>query len=107
MPIARHKKYSVNVECDIVADPPAVFDALTHHTQRWDYYAIEFQGTDSGNTVILRDGDGNAFTERVLAYQAGKLFARTEQRFTDSGEPVPDTSVFLSYQNSRRHPHSR
>ena len=86
MPISRHKKYSVNIECDIAAEPAAVFDALTRNTNRWDYYAIELHGTEAGSPVTLRDEDGNTAPEQLLAFQQGKLFARTEHRYDATGE---------------------
>ncbi|HZV12546.1 MAG TPA: SRPBCC domain-containing protein [Candidatus Kapabacteria bacterium] len=87
MPLTRHKKYSVNVECMIEAEPEIIFDAVTHNTDRWDFYNIELQNTDAGSEITIRDEDGNTSTEKVVAFEKPGLFARTEQRYAPSGEP--------------------
>jgi len=94
MPIARHKKYSVNVECDIEAPPDAVFDALTHDTSRWDYCNLEMHSTAPGSEVLLRDEDGVEAVEQILEFQPGELFARTENRISNSGAPF-ETQLYF------------
>ncbi|HET7153192.1 MAG TPA: SRPBCC domain-containing protein [Candidatus Kapabacteria bacterium] len=86
MALTRHKKYSVNVECEINVDPEIVFNAITKNTERWDFYKIEIQDTNAGSDIAIRDNDGNTSIEKIVAFDKDKLFARTEHRQAPNGE---------------------